>query len=137
MSCNAENAADHIPPLDFNEVNDLVKTSLARRGLSDALPTDSSFGQGQGQGRGNGRGGRGGRLDDRGNRALGNRTRPQVKINGKALCYTWNNNRPCNGTPTLVARVPQERRDCTNVVGLTMVRPVVKTTENENMSFKP
>ena len=62
----------------------------------------------------------------------------RLKLTGK-LCATL-------GTTTghvmelrrqMVARVPQERKDCTNVVGLTMVRPVVKTTENENMSLNP
>ena len=49
LSCNAENAADNLPPLDFTEANDLVKTALARRGISDALPTDApSFGDGHG-----------------------------------------------------------------------------------------
>ena len=40
LSCNAENAADNLPPLDFAEANELVKTALARRGFTDALPTD-------------------------------------------------------------------------------------------------
>ena len=96
MSCNAENAADNLPPLDFTEANELVKTALARRGLTDALPTDShsSFGQVRGEGRqdsqrGGHRGGRGGSTN----------TRPVLKLNGKAVCHAWNNLRPCNGTP--------------------------------------
>ena len=39
-SCNAENAVDNLPPLDFAESNELVKTALARRGFTYALPTD-------------------------------------------------------------------------------------------------
>ena len=38
LSCNAENASDSLPPLDFTEANDIVKT--ASRGLSDNLLTD-------------------------------------------------------------------------------------------------
>ena len=95
LSCNAENASDSLPPLDFTEANDIVKTAMARRGLSDALPTDSQAyfdgsnrgGRGGGQGRGGGRGGI-------------TSQRNELKINGKSVCHSWNNNKPCNGTPS-------------------------------------
>ena len=108
LSCNAENAADNLPPLDFTEANDLVKTALARRGLSDALPTDAAvfFGDGHG-GRGGGRGGnRGGdRGGDRGSHRGGrggglSSQRKELKLDGKSVCHAWNNLKPCNGTPT-------------------------------------
>ena len=93
LSCNAENAADNLPPLDFAEANELVKTALARRGFTDALPTDTAtYGRGDGRvdgQRGGFRGGRG-----------GGTVRPILKINGKQVCHIWNNMRPCNGTPT-------------------------------------
>ena len=96
LSCNAENAADKIPPLDFIEANDLVRTALARRGCSDALPTDFVLQYGDGEGRGDGRGVRGGR----GGRGGGHGTvRKELKLNGKSICHAWNNLRPCNGTP--------------------------------------
>ena len=66
LSCNAENASDSLPPIDFTEANDIVKTAMARRGLSDALPTDGQAyfdgsnrggGRGGGHARGGGRGG--------------------------------------------------------------------------------
>ena len=90
LSCNAE---DNLPPLDFAEANELVKTALARRGFTDALPTDvAPYGRVEGrlEGRLDGqRGGRGGGI-----------VRPTLKINGKQVCHIWNNMRPCNGTPT-------------------------------------
>jgi hypothetical protein len=97
LSCNAENAADNLPPLDFAEANELVKTALARRGFTDALPTDvAPYGRVEGRlegrldgQRGSFRGGRGGGI-----------VRPTLKINGKQVCQIWNNMRPCNGTPT-------------------------------------
>ena len=93
LSCNAENAADNLLPLDFAEASKLVKTALARRGFTDALPTNATPYVGvegciDGQ-RGGFRGGRG-----------GGTVRPTLKINGKQVCHIWNNNRPCNGTPT-------------------------------------
>ena len=51
LSCNAENAVDKIPPLDFTEANDIVCRALARRGLSDALPIDVALRYGDGDGR--------------------------------------------------------------------------------------
>jgi hypothetical protein len=85
-----------LPPLDFTEANDLVRTALARRGLSDALPSDSSFLVGEGQG---GRGG--GRPSHRGGRGGGlSSVRRELKLDGKSICHAWNNQKPCNGTPT-------------------------------------
>ena len=81
LSCNAENAANNLHPLEFTE---LVRTALARRGLSDALPTDSSvfYGEGHGGGRGGNRGGRGGGQ-------VG--ARKELKLDGESVCHAWNN----------------------------------------------
>ena len=84
-----------MPPLDFVEANELVKTSLARRGFASELPTDQSFVQGRGDGRGNVRLGGGG-----GAQGVRNTTRKELKLNGKSVCYLWNNNKPCIGTLT-------------------------------------
>ena len=97
LSCNAENAADNLPPLDFAEANELVKTALARRGFTDALPTDvAPYGRVEGRLEGRLDGQRGSFRGGRG----GGTIRPTLKINGKQVCHIWNNMRPCNGTPT-------------------------------------
>lgn len=96
LSCNAENAADNLPPLEFTEANELVRTALARRGLSDALPTDSSVLYGEVHG---GRGGS--RVGNRGGRGGGIvGVKRELKLDGKSVCHAWNNQKPCNGTPT-------------------------------------
>ena len=81
LSCNAENAANNLHPLEFTE---LVRTALAQRGLSDALPTDSSvfYGEGHGGGRGGNRGGCGGGQ-------VG--ARKELKLDGESVCHAWNN----------------------------------------------
>ena len=84
-----------MPPLDFVEANELVKTSLARRGFASELPTDQSFVQGRGDGRGNVRLGGGG-----GAQGVRSTTRRELKLNGKSVCYLWNNHKPCIGTLT-------------------------------------
>ena len=97
LSCNAENAADNLPPLDFAEANELVKTALARRSFTDALPTDvAPYGRVEGRQEGRLDGQRGSFRGGRG----GGTIRPTLKINGKQVCHIWNNMRPCNGTQT-------------------------------------
>ena len=96
LSCNAENASDSLPPIDFTEANDIVKTAMARRGLSDALPSD---GQAYFDG-GNRGGGRGGGHARGGGRGGGIPPRKELKLDGKTVCHSWNNNKPCNGIPS-------------------------------------
>ena len=92
---------DKIPPLlDFTEANDLVCTTLARRGCSDALPSHFALQYGDGEGREEGRSVRGGRGGRGGGSGGGHGTvRQELKLNGKSVCHAWNNQRPCNGTP--------------------------------------
>ena len=80
-----------MPPLDFVEANELVKTALARRGFASELPTDQSFVRVSGYGRVNGLGGAQGFCST---------TRRELKLNGNFVCYQWDNHKPCIGTLT-------------------------------------
>ena len=127
LSYNAENDSDSLPPLDFTESNDIVKTAMARRGLSDALPTDGqayfdgsnrSGGRGGGHARGGGRGG-------------GIPPRKELKLDGETVCHSWNN----NNSSSEGVEPHLGRRDYTSVLGWRMGSIVVKTTKNATISL--